>query len=187
MATQVRYSVEEYLGLVERGVLDVDDRVELLDGVIVAKMSQSPRHASCVSRSQAAVTAAFGPGSVVRGQMPLLTARSVPEPDVVVVPGTLDDYDDRHPSEALLVVEVSSTSLTQDRMTKAAIYADAGVREYWIVNLADDVVEVLRDPSPKGWGQRLVAGRGEVLAPLGAPDSRVAVDDLIPRRQPSTI
>src|SRR5204862_7210636 len=107
-----------------------------------------------------------------------------PEPDVVLVPGTAADYDAAHPSKALLIVEVADSSLVQDRLTKDAIYASAGIPEYWIVNLRDDRVEVFRSPEPaaRTYRERGVASRVETIALLSFPDARVAVDDLLPRR-----
>ena len=142
-----RMSVERYLGLAEAGVLAHDDRVELLEGVVVAMTPSSPLHDSCVTRATLALVRAVSERAVVRTQCSLVAGRhSVPEPDVAVVPGSPGDYDSRHPDAALLVVEVAESSLQQDRITKAAIYAAAGVPEYWIVNLREGVVEVMRDP-----------------------------------------
>jgi len=179
---RVLYSVEEYLGLVARGLLDPDDRVELLEGVVTSMSPQSPRHASAIRRAARELQRPFGDRALVTDQSPYLAASSVPEPDVAVVPGTAEDYDRRHPDRALLVVEVADSSLAQDRLTKSAIYAVAGVPEYWIVNLLDDVVEVLRDPAEGVFASRRVTGPGDVLSPLSAPDATVEVSALLPPR-----
>jgi len=109
---------------------------------------------------------------------------SVPEPDVAILPGSIDDYDTVHPRDALLVVEASDSSLPQDRITKTAIYAGAGIHEYWIVNLRDEVVEVNRrlDQRARRYRLRTIARRGETLVPLALPDVRIAVDAIMPRR-----
>ena len=108
--------------------------------------------------------------------------RSVPEPDVAIVPGRVHDYAKSHPTTALLIVEVAEWSLAQDRITKAAIYAGAGIPEYWIVNLRADCVEVLRDPEPEAgrYRERAVVGHGERLALVAFPNVRVAADDFLP-------
>ena len=114
-------------------MLEPDDRVELLDGVVVSAASPSPQGASAAARATHTLTASIGRRAVVRPRLPLIMgAYSVPEPDVAVVPGRLDDYDHDHPRSALLVVEVSDSSLKMDRLTKAMVYAAAGVPEYWI-------------------------------------------------------
>jgi Uma2 family endonuclease len=109
---------------------------------------------------------------------------SVPEPDVAVVPGQLSDYDKAHPGAALLIVEVADSSLIQDRITKAPMYAAAGVPEYWLVNLHDDWVEVFRTPEPgaRGYRERRVTRRGERLDLAAFAGASVVVDDLLPSR-----
>jgi Uma2 family endonuclease len=129
-------TVERYLGLVEAGVLSEDDRVELLEGVVVATTPSNPPHAAGVARADEALRPAIGKRAHIRPQLSLVLGRSVPEPDLAVVPGSVGDYDRAHPTTALLVIEVADASLKQDRLSKAAIYAAAGIPEYWIVNLA---------------------------------------------------
>jgi Uma2 family endonuclease len=106
----------------------------------------------------------------------------MPEPDAAAIAGGLRDYPD-HPTSALLVVEVADTSLPLDRRRKGPIYAQAGIPEYWIVNLVDGIVEVYREPieTADGWHYRLVqrAAPGETLQPLTA-GTAIAVADLLP-------
>jgi Uma2 family endonuclease len=177
------YSVEAYFGLVHAGVLNEDDRVELLDGVIVAEPPMDPPHASGITSLTKALLRVVGDRAVVRMQAPFIANPfSVPEPDAAVVPGAANDYLDRHPSEALLVVEVSDSSLQQDRLSKSRIYAGAGVPEYWIVNLRDGRVEVFREPDAgrRVYGARASAHRGERVELVALPGAVVAVDDLLP-------
>ncbi len=178
-----RYTSQAYFNLVETGVLTANDRVELLEGVIVAMSPQNPRHASSTTRVDSALRRAVGGRAVIRVQLPFIAGGySVPEPDVIVVPGQESDYDDAHPTTALLVVEVADSSLLQDRLTKAAIYAAANVPEYWLVNLRDDCVEVFRAPDPtmRQYRERRVAQRSERLEIIGLPNGSVAVEDLLP-------
>lgn len=175
------YTVEEYFGLVERGLLDADDRVELLNGVITAKVPQSPRHSSAIARGRRELGGVFGEGFVVREQMPLLVGGvSVPEPDLAVVAGRLEDFEDRHPDSAVLVIEVAVTSLPLDRLTKQRLYAASGIGEHWIVNLPDRVVEVLRQPSGAGYASYATAHPGEEISPLAGNGRGVAVAALLP-------
>jgi Uma2 family endonuclease len=178
-----RYTSERYFALVDEGALHPDDPVELLDGVIVAMAPPNPRHAAATTRTGDALRDAIGKRAVIRVQMPLIAGPySVPEPDVAVVPGRHADYDDAHPTTALLVVEVGDSSLIQDRLTKAAIYAAAGIPEYWIINLRDDCVDVFRSPEPphRRYAETCVAHRGERLEPLSLAGLSVAVNDLLP-------
>jgi Uma2 family endonuclease len=141
-----RYTAERYLELGDCGILAPDDRVELLDGLIVSMPPPTPSHDSCVHRALYALQRGLGIEVAIRVQSTFLAGRhSVLQPDLALVPGSHDDYATRHPSRAHLVVEVSLSSLPQDRLTKSAIYARAGVPCYWIVNLRDGCVEVHRD------------------------------------------
>jgi Uma2 family endonuclease len=184
-AVEARTSTREFFELVDRGVIGRDDRVELLEGVIVAMSPQNPPHASATTKVQRALTEAIGKRAVVRVQLPLVIGGySVPEPDVAVVAGDAADYDEQHPTSALLVVEVADTSLVQDRLTKAAMYASASIPEYWIVNLVDERLEILRapDPAARRYRESRTAERGDRIAVAAFPQATIVVDELLPRR-----
>lgn len=177
-----------YDRLVEAGVFGPEDRVELLDGLLVAREPQGGRHATAVALVRAALEKAFGRAYYVREEKPLaLDEQSEPEPDVVVVPGRPRDYRDAHPSQPVLVVEVADTSLALDRLRKGGLYARAGIADYWVVNLIDEVLEVYREPvrAPSGHGDwkydsvRLLR-RNAVVTPLAAPRARIRVSALLP-------
>jgi Uma2 family endonuclease len=182
-----RWSRIEYERLVDLGVFNPGERLELLDGVLVVREPQNAPHATAVRAAQEALRRAFGPGWDVRPQLPVaLDDDSEPEPDVAVVPGSYRDYRAGHPSRPALIVEVADWSLTADRR-KASLYARAGVLEYWIVNLVDHALEVYRRPlrsrpSRFGWAyaETQVLHRGEGVTPLAAEGGRVAVDDVLP-------
>jgi Uma2 family endonuclease len=164
-------------------VLAERDRVELLEGVVVAMAPQNPPHAAGVARVDGAIRRLIGDGAHVRPQLSLVLTRSVPEPDLAVVPGAADDYQTSHPSTALLMIEVADSSLAQDRLSKARIYAAAGIPEYWIVNLVDEVVEVMRDPDPPAALYRDVrsAARGERLELVALAGAALDAAELLPR------
>lgn len=183
-----RWKRVEYERLVEAGFLSTGDPVELLDGHLIVAEPQDSRHFTVVRAVEEAFRAAFGPGWEVRGQGPLaLDDHSEPEPDVAVVVVSFRDYAGAHPSRPALLVEVSETRLAFDRGEKAALYARAGVDDYWIVNLVDRVVEVYRRPTADaaatfGWRYQAVTvlEPGDALSPLARPEARVRVDDLLP-------
>ena len=181
--TDSGYTVDAYFDLVKQGLLAEDDRVELLEGVIVAEPPMDPPHASAVAGAAEALRRAVGDRALVREDKPLIAGeRSVPEPDVAVVPGQASDYHRRHPTTALLVVEVAESSLQQDRLSKSRIYAGAGFPEYWIVNIRDEQVEIFRAPdrAQRIYAEQSVAGRGEHIALVAFPDASVPVDALLP-------
>lgn len=180
-----RLTSERYFSLFTNGTIDPDDRVELLEGVVVAMSPSNPPHAAITSQVARVLTQLLGERASVRVQSPLVVGRrSVPEPDVAVVAGAAADYYRAHPTSALLVVEVADRSLAQDRITKATIYAKAEVPEYWIVNLRAGCVEVYRSPDARAglYGERRVAGRGDTLALAALPEVTVRLDDVLPPR-----
>ncbi len=174
---------EEYVRMVEAGAFE-GRRVELIDGVIYERMTpqQSP-HASAIRRSLRALQEIFPLDEyVVDVQLPLdLSSRDMPEPDLAVVLREATDYYASHPAGAVLVVEVSDTTLRHDRK-KGRTYARAGIQDYWIVNVARDVLEVYRDPAGDAYRRQQILHRGERIAPLGRPDAPIAVEDLLPIR-----
>ena len=177
-----------YDQLIAAGIFGPKGRVELLDGLLVAREAQSGRHATTVGLVHAALEGAFGRTYHIREAKPIaLDARSEPEPDVAVVPGRLRDYVAAHPSRPVLVVEVADSSLALDRLRKGGLYARAGIADYWIVNLIDEVLEVYRDPvaGPSrlgGWkydSVRLLR-RNAIVTPLAAPRARIRIEALLP-------
>jgi Uma2 family endonuclease len=186
-ATTRRWRRMEYERLVDLGLF-VGERLELLDGVLVVREPQGSPHAAIVGKVGRVLAAAFGGGWHARLHSPLaLGDFSEPEPDVAVVAGESEDYIAAHPSSPALVVEVADSSLRLDRRFKAAIYARAGLREYWIVNLVDRILEVHREPhapvdAAEDWSYRSV----DVLrppshvTPLAAAHARILVADLLP-------
>lgn len=183
-----RFTRARYDRMIDAGILDEGDKVELLDGLLVVREPQGSRHPTAVILVRAALEKAFGRRFHLREEKPVaLDDLSEPEPDVVVVPGRPRDYSDAHPSKPVLVVEVADTSLTLDRLRKGALYARAGIADYWIVNLVDDVLEVYREPVREasrgnGWkyaNARLLK-RNATVSPLAAPGARIRVASLLP-------
>lgn len=169
-----RWTVDEYRHLSEAGILSDDDRVELLEGWIVPKMTHNPPHDWMVSRLTRLLLGAVGEQWVVRTQCAINTADSEPEPDIAIVNGPDDRYLERHPQaeDVAVVIEVADTSVRKDR-AKASIYAAAGVPEYWIINLVNEQVEVHRDPQP---AQRVYGSRN-VLS--GTDVARLLLGDTV--------
>ena len=178
---RLRISVERYHQMGEAGVFREDEHVELLHGVLVVKEPQGGGHGSMIEYLTSVLVRGVGPAYGVRVQLALaLGPHSEPEPDFAVVPARTRGAPRKHPHTALLVVEVARTSLRIDRGVKAALYARAGILEYWIVNLQDSVVEVHRDPEPAHarYRDRRVLQGSDVLAPLDLPGPRLTVEEL---------
>ncbi|HYC55196.1 MAG TPA: Uma2 family endonuclease [Candidatus Binatia bacterium] len=183
VAASGRHDVAEYFALAECGVISPDDHVELLDGLIVAMSPQAPLHAATVYHVEHLLLRKLAPHLLVRVQMPFVaSATSAPEPDICVVSGPPQRYVDRHPSSAVLVVEVSDTTLIQDRITKASIYAAAAVPWYWIVNVREHCVECFTRPDAEARRYAdLVRAAGATILPLPSLSTEIAADDLFPR------
>jgi Uma2 family endonuclease len=185
---QRRWTRVEYDRLIDAGVLQPGEPIELLGGLLVVAEPQGDAHFTAIRLAEDALRAAFGRDWEVRAQGPLaLDAESEPEPDVAVVPGTPRDYRDGHPTHAALVVEVAESSLMSDREDKGGLYARAGIADYWIVNLVDRVVEIFREPVPDptatfGWRYQSATRVGfeASVAPLAVLSSRIPVADLLP-------
>jgi Uma2 family endonuclease len=138
--------------MVDAGILDEDERVELLDGDLILVSPQGPRHAALLAELRGLLAEAFGLSWHVRVQSPLAAgSHSLPEPDLAVVRGAPRSYLDRHPEggDACLVVELAASSQDLDR-AKARIYAAAGVAEYWLLDLVARRLEVRSEPGLDG-------------------------------------
>jgi Uma2 family endonuclease len=183
-----RLTVAQYLAMTEAGILTDEDRVELLEGWLVAKMSKNPPHASVTRRLRRILDRVLSAGWLVLTQDPILTADSAPEPDVCIARGDEASFEQRHPtsSEVALVVEVADSSLRQDRDVKMRIYAQAGIPIYWIVNLIERQVEVYTDPTGPAaepeYRQRRDIGIEDTISVVldGADVGRLAVQELLP-------
>ena len=183
-----RWTRLEYERLIDLGAFGPDDRLELLGGQLVVREPQGHLHSTGIRLVARALRAAFGPSWNIDAHLPVsLDEESEPEPDVTVVGGGPRDYLASHPTRPVLVVEVALSSLALDRGEKASLYARAGLADYWIVNLVDNVLEVYRDPemhrdAPYGWryGSVLTLRSGDRVRPLSAPDAEIPVGDLLP-------
>lgn len=168
----------EYDQMVERGMFQ-DERAELLRGVLVKMPPQHAPHASTVQKLNQLLMLRLQGRFTLRIQSPLaLSDDTEPEPDVAVVP--LGDYEAEHPTTALLIIEVSETTLRKDR-AKAAVYASAGIGEYWIVNLGARTVEVYSSPDGDRYAEVRTLRSGEPLRPAALVDVAIAVVEILPK------
>jgi Uma2 family endonuclease len=183
-----RWTRHQYEQLIDHGLLDEDDPIELLDGLLLVKEPQASLHRTSILLVAKALERAFGEGWFVQTQSPIvLDDRSEPEPDVCVVRGSPRDYVEAHPRRPVLVVEVAQSGLRLARDRKAVIYARARITDYWIVNLVDRVLEVHREPARPGparraWGYAAIEALGAdaSITPFAAPEAVIRVADLLP-------
>ena len=149
--------------MVRAGVLNENDRVELIRGQIIPMSPIGSRHANCVDYLTRTFILRFKEEVIVRVQNPIrLRNHSEPEPDLALVK-LKEVYAARHPhpDEVLFLIEVADTTLDYDREVKGLLYAEEGIQEYWIVNLEEDCLEVYRQPGSKGYAETITLQRGD--------------------------
>lgn len=182
-----RFRVEQYEKMIEAGVLTSGDHVELIEGIVVQKMTQHPPHAVAIDYTLDALRPLLPEGWRLREQKPIKLSNSEPEPDLVVVRGPLQRYERQHPGprDIALLIEVADASLEGDRQEKGQTYARARIPVYWIINLIDRQVEVYTEPkggkSPAY--RRRADYRLDAKVPLvieGNEVGQVSVSDLLP-------
>jgi Uma2 family endonuclease len=182
-----RWKRVEYERLADLGAFE-HDPIELVGGQLIVAEPKGSWHTTAVGMAEDALRAVLPPGWIVRTEAPIaLDDESAPEPDVALVRGARADYRHAHPARPALVIEVAESSLEFDRHEKSALYARAGIADYWIVNLVGRRVEVHRDPvpdstAPYGWRYTSVETLGPraAIAPLAVPSARIAVGALLP-------
>lgn len=168
-------SVKEYHRLDEFN--ENGRRTELIRGFVIEKMSKSPLHRTVSALLYKLLSAQLAQGYTVWKEEPLTLADSEPEPDISVTRGGESDFATAHPATAELVVEVAVSSAELDREL-ASLYAEAGVKEYWIVLGPERRVEVHRQPENGRYQQQRVVGPEETLDCASLPSVRIRVSDL---------
>lgn len=185
-----RMSMEKYEAMVESGVFTKRDRFQLVEGLLVAIMTENPPHAIACELCSEVLKRVLSTGWHVRSDRPLrIPARtSVTEPDLVVARGEIRDYLKRHPEpvDVSLVIEVAASSLEEDRTLMARVYGGGGVARYWIINLVDHQVEVYSQPSgteePLGYRHCEIFRPGQSI-PVVIDETevtRIAVAEILP-------
>ena len=172
----------------EAGILGPNERVELIRGRIYAMAPQDIWHVGHVANLRETVRVAFGSGFLIFEEKPIVMPdESDPEPDIAVVRGGPLDFISRKATGAddLLIIKAADSSLSFDRVSKACLYAQAGVTDDWIPNRRDQRLEVLRDPGEVGPGvfgyrsTRLLK-KGMKVEPLAKPDVSIPIEALLP-------
>ncbi|MBD2438724.1 Uma2 family endonuclease [Nostoc sp. FACHB-110] len=149
IVTAKRFTIAEYHRLAELGFFAEDDRVELIKGEIIQMAAKGKPHSVCNTRLSRELFKIIAGKATLRGQEPIiLSNRSEPEPDLVIVHNRPDDYLQEHPlpSDVLLLIEISDSSLKYDQEEKISVYAEAGISDYWIFNLVDNFLECYSEP-----------------------------------------
>jgi Uma2 family endonuclease len=174
-----RFTADDYQRMGQVGILSEDDRVELIDGEVVAMTPIGPRHCACVDCATRALVTAVGDRAIVRVQGSVrLDLYHEPEPDLVLLEPRPDFYASGHPGPAdiLLIVEIAESSIDYDREVKARVYAERQVREYWLADLNDNVLTCYAAPARGAYRRVRPYHRGQSIAPEMLPECVIPVD-----------
>ena len=180
------FTVDEYYRMAEAGILSEDDRVELIAGEIIKMSPIGSPHSGCVNRLNRLFSARLGDRTILSIQNPVrLNERTEPQPDIALLIPRTDFYSQRHPQaeEVLLIIEVSDTTIEYDREVEIPLYAAAGIVEVWIVSLAEELIEVYRQPLANNYAEVRQFRRGENVAPLSFSDVVLSVNEVLGRSQ----
>ena len=183
VAEPYRFTVAQYLAMGEAGILKKEDRVELIDGVIVAMAAAGNRHLATVDRLNRMMGRAAGDRAIVRVQGAIdLHERSRPEPDLALLRERADFYESESagPDDVLLLIEVSDSSVNYDRYDKLPRYARAGIPEVWITVLPERVIEAHTEPAGGRYTQMRTFRSGDTISPACFPDIALLVSEILP-------
>ena len=184
LQTEHRFSVQDYYRMAEMGVLRPGSRVELIEGKITDMSPIGPFHGGLVKRLSRIFNLKAKSRWVVSTQDPLhLDDFSEPQPDIMVLKPSADDYANRHPGpgDVFLLIEVSDSTIDFDRDEKLPIYGKAGIPEVWIINLNDLTIEIYREPHFTGYGSKTILRAGDEAKPMAFPDVAINVAELLKR------
>lgn len=187
--TRRRFTRDDYHGMAAAGILALDARVELLDGEIVEMSLIGPRHSAIVRLLNAFFSAKVASRAIVDIQNPIaLDPESEPQPDLIILKPRADFYRDAHPqpSDVLLLIEVAESSLQKDRGEKLRLYAQAGIAEYWIIDVDQERLIVHRHPKGDEFTLVQQHDRSAGVAPTAFPEHVLELAPLFefPRKAP---
>jgi Uma2 family endonuclease len=177
------WTVEEYHKMADAGIFEPGERVELLEGKIIWMAAKGTAHRSAVGRTDYLLKNCLVNRAWVAIQDPVtLNQRSEPEPDIAVVKIDPLDYADHHPtpSEIYLIIEVANTSLKLDTETKALAYSQAGIKDYWVLDVVTRELLIFRNPTEEGYQNKLILAENQIVSPLDFPDLQILVLDMLP-------
>jgi Uma2 family endonuclease len=169
--------------MAEVGIFEPSERVELLEGKIIWMIAKGTAHRSAVGRTNKLLQNRLGNQAWIAIQDPVkLNERSEPEPDIAVVKIDPLDYADHHPTptEIYLIIEVADSSLKLDTEIKAKAYSQAGIKDYWVLDVVKRELIVFRNPTTEGYQNREIITEHQNISPLDFPDLEIVVSQMLP-------
>jgi Uma2 family endonuclease len=177
------WTVQEYYKIIELGIIDPDERTELIAGQITLMVAKGTPHVLALQMLANIFQDQLNNTALIRTQDPILLDNfSEPEPDLVITKGNMFDYALHHPSpeDIYLVVEIADSTLKKDCEVKEKVYAKANIADYWVVDLKNRQVHIFRDPMPNGYENHLVLNESQVISPLAFPAIILPITSILP-------
>jgi Uma2 family endonuclease len=183
-STNLKYwTVQDYHQMSELGILDPNERTELIAGQIVLMTAKGTPHVVTLQLLASHLQEQIGGIALIRTQDPIrLDNFSEPEPDLAIVKGTILDYAQQHPNpeDVYLVVEVADSTLKQDCEVKDKLYARSSIPEYWVVDIKNRQVQIFRNPTPTGYTSQLILTEVHSVSPLAFPEIVLSIGSILP-------
>jgi Uma2 family endonuclease len=176
------WTVQDYHRMSELGILDPNERTELIAGQITLMVAKGTPHVITLQLLASELLGQLGATALIRTQDPIhLDDSSEPEPDLVIVRGEILDYVDRHPqpNDIYLLVEVADSTLNYDCQVKDKTYAKAGIPEYWVIDLKNRQFHIFRDPQPTGYASHLILAESQTVSPLAFPVMMISIGSIL--------
>lgn len=177
------WTIKDYYQMRQVGILDSQEKVELIAGQIIQKMSpQNSPHAAAIRRADRLLGQRLDDSVMVQKQLPIqLNNYSEPEPDIAVIKADPLDYDEHHPTakEVYLIIEIADSTVRQDCGIKAVEYAKSGIRDYWVLKVNQRQLIVYREPTKNGYQSELILGENDTITPLYFPHCVIRVGEML--------
>lgn len=184
LSTNLKYwTVQDYYRMSDLGILDSNERTELIAGQIVLMTAKGTPHVITLQLLANHIQSQLGTTALIRTQDPIrLDNFSEPEPDLAIVKGTILDYAEQHPvpDDIYLVIEVADSTLKQDCQVKDKLYARSNIAEYWVVDIKNRRVHIFRDPTSTGYTSQLILTETHSISPLAFPEIVLSIASILP-------
>ncbi len=177
------FTSDEVHRMMEIGILPEESGWELINGEIIHRMTIGSKHVGAIIRFTKLLEKLIGEEVLVSTQNPIkINQRNEPEPDIAILKMREDFYSENlpTPSDVLLVIEISYSTIRFDKEIKKQIYAKAGIAEYWLVNLEENTLETYSKPKGENYFEMKVYERGEIISSKHIEKLKLNVSDIIP-------
>lgn len=177
------WTVQDYHRMSEMGILDPNERTELIAGQITLMVAKGTPHVITLQLLASGLLGQIGTTALIRTQDPIhLDDSSEPEPDLVIVRGEILDYIDRHPqpTDIHLLVEVADSTLSYDCQVKDKVYAKAGIPEYWVIDIKNRQVHIFHDPQATGYASQLILAESQTVSLFAFPAVIMPIGSILP-------